>query len=105
MGSKLLADQRGDQWTLGVERGNLARARRLHFWPAPRRTSRWNASRTDSRRFLLEGRNLAHKEALSSRLVVTVAAVANTWEGIFLVGVDRTRQPVGVSESAVDQVA
>jgi hypothetical protein len=54
---------------------------------------------------LLEGRNLAHKEQFSSRLVETVAAVANTWEGIFLVGVDRTRQPVGVSESAVEQIA
>lgn len=54
---------------------------------------------------LLEGRNLARKEQFSSRLLVTVAAMANTCEGIVLVGVDSTRQPVGALESTGDQVA
>jgi hypothetical protein len=54
---------------------------------------------------LLEGRNLEYKEQFSSRLVETVAAMANTYGGIVLVGVDSTRHLVGVPESTVDQIA
>lgn len=54
---------------------------------------------------LTEGRNFEYKRQFSSRLVETVAAMANTYGGIVLVGVDGARQLVGVSESTVDQVA
>ncbi|MHB1939597.1 MAG: AlbA family DNA-binding domain-containing protein [Candidatus Dormibacteria bacterium] len=54
---------------------------------------------------LTEGRNFEYKGQFSSRLVETVAAMANTYGGIVLVGVDGARQLVGVSERTVDQIA